>query len=143
MGGCSTTTEHVGRRSANLERICPIEDLLFVWKVLRGIVPVDSVLQNRGHTLASRCSCCSSQGESLLHLFLDGPIAAQVWTYFKRRFGILDSSSASVSAMCMAWFYSSSGVGRDHIRVTLPCLILWFLWKGRNKARSDGVLLDA
>ncbi|XP_027157156.1 uncharacterized protein LOC113758547 [Coffea eugenioides] len=55
----------------------PLKISFFVWKVLRGIVPVDLVLQNRGINLASCCSCCSAQGESLLHLFLDGPVAAQ------------------------------------------------------------------
>ncbi|XP_027158259.1 uncharacterized protein LOC113759880 [Coffea eugenioides] len=121
----------------------PLKISFFVWKVLRGIVPVDLVLQNRGINLASCCSCCSAQGESLLHLFLDGPVAAQVWTHFKRRFGMLASNSNSVSAMCLTWFYSSSCVKWDHIMVMLLCLILWFLWKGRNKARFEGLPFDA
>ncbi|XP_071905811.1 uncharacterized protein [Coffea arabica] len=63
------------------------------WAVaLRGLVPVDSILQNRGLSLASCCSCCSAQGESLVHIFLDGPVAVEVWQHFKRRFGILCSS---------------------------------------------------
>ena len=79
----------------------------------------------------------------MVHLFLDGPVAAQVWDHCIKRFGVVGPSPRLVSAMCLAWFLSSSCVGWGHIRVTLPCTILWFLWKGRNRTRFEGEMFNA
>nr|XP_027088717.1 uncharacterized protein LOC113710068 [Coffea arabica] len=123
--------------------LIPLKISFFVWKVLRRMVPVDTILQNRGFSLASCCVCCSAHPESLSHLLIDGPVATQVWEHFLKRFGIVGPRPRSVAAMCLAWFLSSSCMGREHIRVLLPCAVLWFLWKGRNRARFDGETFSA
>ncbi|XP_071909662.1 uncharacterized protein [Coffea arabica] len=114
--------------------LVPLKLSFFAWKALRNLVPLDVALKRRGISLASRCSCCLSREESLDHLFVTGPVAREVWSSFRRRFGILDSPSSSVSAMVVSWFTSTSLVTWDHIRTVIPLVILWFLWKSRNKA---------
>ena len=49
------------------------------WKVLRGRVLSEDVLQRRGHSLASRCVLCGLEGESLLHIFFSCSYAYSLW----------------------------------------------------------------
>nr|XP_027093665.1 uncharacterized protein LOC113714069 [Coffea arabica] len=69
-------------------------------------------------------------------------MAAQVWSFFRRRFGILHLNSQSISVECLSWFPSTSSVSANHIRAVIPCLILWSLWQARNKSRFEGARLE-
>ena len=62
--------------------LLPLKLSFFAWKVLRNLVPLDVTLKRREVSMASRCSCCLSQEESLAHLFMTGPIAMEVWSSF-------------------------------------------------------------
>nr|XP_027096084.1 uncharacterized protein LOC113715980 [Coffea arabica] len=124
-------------------RIVPLKISFFAWKVLRNLIPLETVLQRRGVPLASRCPCCLLEQESLVHLFVKGPVAREVWRSFCQRFGIIDPRFSSVSAMVLAWLTSTSLVSRDHIRTVVPIVILWFLWKARNKALFEGEIFEA
>nr|XP_027086420.1 uncharacterized protein LOC113708150 [Coffea arabica] len=115
-------------------KVVPLKMSFFAWKVLRSLVPVDINLKHRGILLASRCSCCLSHEETLGHLFATGPVAAAVWEFFQRRFGILEAQPSSLAARVLLWFSSASPSSRGHIRTIVPVLILWFLWKTRNRA---------
>ncbi|XP_071917245.1 uncharacterized protein [Coffea arabica] len=101
------------------------------------------VLKRRGVPLASRCPCCLLEEESLVHLFVTGPVAREVWSSFCQRFGIIDPRSSSVSVMVLTWLSSTSLVSRDHIRTVVPLVILWFLWKARNRALFKGEIFEA
>nr|XP_027083667.1 uncharacterized protein LOC113705965 [Coffea arabica] len=59
------------------------------------------------------------------------------------RFSILQSTFSFVSSLLLAWFYSSSGGTIQHIRVVVPLLVLWRLWKARNNARFDSSRFEA
>nr|XP_027093592.1 uncharacterized protein LOC113713995 [Coffea arabica] len=126
-----------------LTSIMPLKLSFFAWKVLRSLVPLETVLKRRGIPLASRCPCCLLEEESLVHLFVIGPVAREVWSSFCQRFGIIDPRSSSVSAMVLAWFSSTLMVSHDHIRTVVPLVILWFLWKARNKALFEGEIFEA
>ncbi|XP_071928062.1 uncharacterized protein [Coffea arabica] len=110
-------------------KILPLKISFLVWKVLRNLIPVEVNLQKRGIMMASRCSYCSLQEESLNHLFLGGPVAEQVWSFFQQRFGLLHPGSQSISAECLSWFASMSSVSANHIRTVTPCLIVWGIWQ--------------
>ncbi|XP_027150157.1 uncharacterized protein LOC113750371 [Coffea eugenioides] len=117
----------------------PLKISFFVWKLTRGWVPLEVVLERRGFSMNSRCSCCQAAEESILQVFVTGPVAKEVWRHFRRRFGILDDPSSSVSVTLLSWFYSTSRVALGHTRTIIPLLVLWFLWKRRNKARYEGI----
>nr|XP_027120504.1 uncharacterized protein LOC113737473 [Coffea arabica] len=55
----------------------PLKMSIFAWRLLRNCVPLDSVLRRRGLPLVSRCSCCLKDEESILHLFVNGPVARE------------------------------------------------------------------
>lgn len=109
------------------EEVYPLKFPFFVWKLVRRVIPIDVYLQRRGFSLASRCPCYFSAVESVMHLFVTGPVAQAVWRYFGDRFGILEVLSSSISATLVSWFCSSSLVFGNHIRVVVPLLILWFI----------------
>lgn len=116
----------------------PLKASFLIWRLLNGWVPVDTVLQRKGVSLASRCPCYLASEESLVHLFVNGPVASEVWTFYARRFSILDSRVFGVSSLLLLWFCSHGRVGVGHIRVIVPMLVLWFIWKGRNACFFKG-----
>ncbi|CDP18110.1 unnamed protein product [Coffea canephora] len=39
--------------------------------------------------------------------------------------------------MLSHWFFSHDRVSTTHVRVLIPLLVLWFIWKSRNSARFE------
>ena len=66
--------------------------------------------------------------ETSNHLFVLGPVASEVWQFFDNLFGILDRANG-VAAKLSSWFFSHRFVVRNHIRVIIPFLTLWFIWR--------------
>ncbi|XP_071928159.1 uncharacterized protein [Coffea arabica] len=54
----------------------PIKYFFLAWRVLYGFLPLDTLLQQRGMLLASKCEFCEEE-ESARHLFFAGGIAVQ------------------------------------------------------------------
>lgn len=123
--------------------LVPLKISFFMWRLVRGLLPLDNILQRRGVCLPSLCVCCGLEQESLEHIFLNGPIAKEVWQHYTRLFGLLDLMSSSVSAMVCTWFLSVPGGAKDHVRILMPTLICWYLWKGRNAAKFQGTRFEA
>ncbi|XP_027071842.1 uncharacterized protein [Coffea arabica] len=123
--------------------VVPLKMSFLAWKVVRNLIPVETNLKKRGIPMASRCLCCLSHEETLGHLFVMGPVATEVWGIFQRRFGILEPQPFLVSGVFSLWFGSSPAIMRGHIRTIIPILIFWFIWKSRNRARFDGICLEA
>ena len=92
--------------------------------------PSGSPLENWGS--------CSRAVETFNHLFLDDLVAAVVWQIFARRFGIFECRITSISSLLLSWFCFHLKISSGHIRVLLPLLILWFIWKGRNEVCFQG-----
>ncbi|KAL2497532.1 Uncharacterized protein Adt_23082 [Abeliophyllum distichum] len=69
-----------------------IDRLLLVlphYMAVQGLVPVDVIIQKRIRAhMASRCQCCS-EIKTIQHVFIDSPVAHQVWQHFSAIFGIL------------------------------------------------------
>ena len=85
--------------------ILPLKVSFFSWKLVRGFVPMDAAIKQRGISLASRCDCCFSAEESVSHFFLHGPVARNVWDHFARLFGLRDTMRTSIAAMFISWFF--------------------------------------
>ncbi|XP_071939022.1 uncharacterized protein [Coffea arabica] len=122
--------------------VVPLKVSFFVWRLLRGWLPLDDLLQGRGLRLASKCYCCGLAPETGDHLFVSGPLASRVWRHFSCRFGLVLQGSG-VASRLSCWLFSHRFVSQNHIRVILPLLILWFIWKGRNKARFEGMSMSS
>ena len=91
------------------------------WWLVRNPIPLEVTLKKFG------IPCCRLQEESWRHLFITGPIALQVWTHFRKRFGIIESTFSSVLSLLLSWFSSSSVREVKHIRVVVPVVVL--LWQ--------------
>ena len=94
------------------------------WRLVRNLIPLEVTLKKFGIPIVSRCLCCRLQEESWRHLFITGPIALQVWTHFRKRFGIIESTFSSVLSLLLSWFSSSSVREVKHIRVVVPVVVL-------------------
>ncbi|XP_027122245.1 uncharacterized protein [Coffea arabica] len=116
----------------------PIKISLFAWRLLNNFVPLDSVMRRRGLPLVSRCSCCLQEAESLPYLFVNGPIAREVWGHFASKFGILHCPPDDIQLVWRMWATSLTHIPAHHIRCVLPLVVTWFIWRGRNKARFEG-----
>ena len=79
--------------------IVPLRVSFFVWRLLRNWISLDSLLQDKGVALCSRCSCCQQGPETINHLFLHGTVAGEVWEHFFKVFGLLPFTAVSVAAM--------------------------------------------
>ncbi|XP_071914026.1 uncharacterized protein [Coffea arabica] len=116
----------------------PLKFSLFVWRLLNNFVSLDSMMRRRGLPLVSRCSCCLEQAESLPHLFVNGPIAREVWGHFASMFGILHWPPDDIQLLWRKRATLLSHIPAHHIRCVLPLVVTWFIWRGRNKARFEG-----
>lgn len=87
-------TPGVTRRWASLisHTSLPLKISIFLWKLFRHALPVDTRIQSRGINMASRCQCCEdTQEESIPHLFLRSQLAIDVWAYFGKIFRLPES----------------------------------------------------
>ncbi|XP_027169914.1 uncharacterized protein LOC113769603 [Coffea eugenioides] len=73
--------------------VVPLKVSFFAWRLLRGWLPLDDLLQGRGLRLASKCYCCGLAPETGDHLFVSGPLARSVWRHFSRLFGLIVQGS--------------------------------------------------
>ncbi|XP_071926970.1 uncharacterized protein [Coffea arabica] len=116
----------------------PLKISIFAWRLLNNFVPLDSMLRRRGLPLVSRCSCCFAEEESVLHLFVRGQVAREVWGHFATMFGMLHLPFDDLQLLWRKWATSLPRIPAHHIRCVLPLLVAWFIWQGRNKARFEG-----
>nr|XP_027082338.1 uncharacterized protein LOC113704655 [Coffea arabica] len=108
------------------------------WRFVRSFIPLDVVLRSRGLVVPSRCGCCFAEEEALLHVFVSGPIASEVWKRMSSRFGFQLSNCTSMAAVFIAWFLTYEALLKTHIKVLIPIVVCWFLWLARNQERFQG-----
>ena len=109
----------------------------FLWRLLANSIHVDTKLQWRGISLASKCRCCEKPSvESRLHPFVNGEAARRVWTHFARWFPqvpVFGEIGENID-LRLRWWQRHLGIwSRHHLCVLIPCLILWFIWTERNE----------
>ncbi|KAL2469432.1 Uncharacterized protein Adt_37568 [Abeliophyllum distichum] len=91
--------------------------------------------------MASRCQCCSAT-ETTQHLFIDSPIAVQVWGHFSDIFHITLRPLESFQYRFQAWRFSGQFVRQGHIRMIVLILILWYIWTARNDAKYRDITME-
>nr|XP_027120463.1 uncharacterized protein LOC113737428 [Coffea arabica] len=116
----------------------PAKMAFLAWRLVRKFIPLDVVLKSRGVSFPSRCGCCYGEEEDLLHVFVTGPIASQVWKQVSSRFGFQLRNCTTMASVFIAWFLTSDASAKNHIRVILPIVVCWFIWLARNGERFQG-----
>ena len=80
-----------------------------MWRALQGRLPTDENLVKIGLQLASRCSICKRNTDSIHHVFLQCPYAQGIWNSLATTFGItMDTSSDLVAFFRKATLVSLS-----------------------------------
>ncbi|KAL6565041.1 hypothetical protein OROMI_016491 [Orobanche minor] len=113
---------------------------VFMVRVLNNWIPTPDGLSRRGIIANNACYCCDGV-ESLQHLFLNGPVAKEVWRVFHNLSGIKFLESSNFKLIIANWFGKTKG--KIHIYHIIPILILWFIWCCRNVKRVDNVPFTA
>ncbi|KAL2542160.1 Uncharacterized protein Adt_03138 [Abeliophyllum distichum] len=91
--------------------------------------------------MASQCQCCS-EIETIQHVFIDSPVAHQVWQHFSSIFGIPLKVGEMLQHRFQTWRFSSQFVRSGHIRTIIPLLVLWFIWTARNDAKHRRIGME-
>ncbi|KAF5183644.1 hypothetical protein FRX31_026769, partial [Thalictrum thalictroides] len=99
------------------------------WKICHGQVPVDSVLQKHGITIASRCYLCHNYEDSIAHLIWDCDTSRDIWSWLSSLF--LFSSDFGNLQEAMQKCYRSSSLVKDVWKVSVMASMVE-IWKSRN-----------
>ncbi|KAL2466211.1 Uncharacterized protein Adt_42062 [Abeliophyllum distichum] len=91
--------------------------------------------------MASRYQCCSKI-ETIQHVFIDGPVAHQVWQHFSSIFGISLKVGEMLQHRFQTWRFSGQFFRSGHIRTIIPLLVLWFIWTVRNDAKHRRIGME-
>ncbi|KAL2456634.1 RNase H domain-containing protein [Abeliophyllum distichum] len=69
--------------------------------------------------MASQCQCCS-RIETIQHVFINSPVAHQVWQHFSSIFGIPLKVGEMLQHRFQTWRFSGQFVRSGHIRTIIP-----------------------
>ncbi|XP_071926081.1 uncharacterized protein [Coffea arabica] len=119
--------------------ILPAKMSFFAWRLVRNFLPLDVTLRDRGLILPSRCGCCYLEEEALLHVFLTGPVASEVWRRVSGRFGFQLRNCSRMASIFLSWHITAPTSAKEHIRAVLPIIVCWFIWLARNQERYQGM----
>nr|XP_027122189.1 uncharacterized protein LOC113739144 [Coffea arabica] len=97
--------------------VLPAKMSFLAWRLVRNFLPLDMTLRCRGLALPSRCGCCYQAEEALLHVFLTGPVASEVWRRVSGRFGFHLRNCSSMASVFVSWHFTSVSSAKDHIRL--------------------------
>ncbi|XP_071923156.1 uncharacterized protein [Coffea arabica] len=149
LDGCFTTKSayNLIRKQRNSSMVLrtiwsdwiPLKLVVLGWKLIDGFLPLDSVVQRHGISLASMLFWCGDGA----HIFVEGSIAKQVWSYFAARLGIPFLCHSFFRSLLMQWILSAPKGSGDHLRCGLPMIIAWFIWHAWNEAKFDGIPLKS
>ncbi|GAA0158869.1 hypothetical protein LIER_38967 [Lithospermum erythrorhizon] len=96
------TWNHVRESSPSLylysiiwNNIVPRKCSFLTWRLLKGWIPVDSILRTKGMQIVYKCQYCSAY-ETLYHVFVDCEVAWNTWAYFARLFEVNISKHMSI-----------------------------------------------
>ncbi|CAN1743900.1 hypothetical protein LINPERHAP1_LOCUS1949 [Linum perenne] len=89
-------------------------------------------LQRRGFYLANRCVLCSSNNESVEHIFLGCDFVSEIWSRLSSTLSIHAPRPMSIAGFIQGW----KGLNcvsnyQSAMRVILQA-VFWFIWKERN-----------
>ena len=102
--------------------------------MLHGFLATDDTLCLRGFYMVSRC-IYGQAAETAHHLFLACPRIRLVWDHFWRILSIRTVVFLTPHALLLHWRRCTPS--RRHLRVFIPCFILWQIWKARNVFKFD------
>lgn len=111
---------------------------LFLWLLLRDRLWTAQRLQVRGWDNNYFCGLCIRNLETSMHLFVECPIARDIWgrVAIWSASANLNPSNWSATEDIESWFHSMITAGEKKAHI-LAVLTLWSIWRQRNRAIFD------
>ncbi|CAN6357125.1 unnamed protein product [Urochloa humidicola] len=116
----------------NWDNFAPIKVRVFFWILRHGNTRTRSFLHDHGALDVSSCPFCHSSLEDIEHLFFTCPRLAAFWT-----FACPAGTPRSVLKLA-----ASLPLQERWLRNTAVLLLLWIVWKSRNRMVFDNVNQD-
>lgn len=116
---------------------CLLKYAFFLRRAWKGRIATDDNLIRMIINIISRCWCCEEYNyETMKHLFLIAPIAIQLWKHFIDFVGIT-MDGAQLAHIISIWWYREVPIKLQQICRTRPAIIIWILWKRKNKRKHE------
>ncbi|XP_060183374.1 uncharacterized protein LOC132613382 [Lycium barbarum] len=110
----------------------------FLWIVWHRKLPVDDVLAFMGINLASICRCCMvPQQETMIHMFLTGEFAVDIWQVFATAVGV-NGPFVQINQAITKWWTAKCNSKLRPLYQAAPSIIMYHLWKRRNTIVHGG-----
>ncbi|OMP09037.1 hypothetical protein COLO4_05866 [Corchorus olitorius] len=100
-----------------------------IWRLVKGILPVRSILQQKGISLEDVCAVCGKDRETLEHMFFHCPLSKAVWELQCPWILVCLKDWADRDDVWQRIFHKASQLGSKE-RVFFTC---WLLWFNRNR----------
>ncbi|CAO2046871.1 unnamed protein product [Urochloa humidicola] len=107
----------------NWDNFAPIKVRVFFWILRHGNTRTRSFLHDHGALGASSCPFCHSPAEDIEHLFFTSPRLAAFWTF----------ACPTVAPRSVPELAVSLPFHKQRLHNTIVLLLLWIVWKSRNR----------
>lgn len=111
---------------------------VFWWRVLRGILPVETTLRNRHIAAMARCKVCLGADEDMLHALVKCSHAQQFWNEAKVWLQV-KLPDLHPNTWCKDILCDSRIADVDRPKIVT---VMWAIWTSRNNITHDKASLD-
>ncbi|XP_057770854.1 uncharacterized protein LOC130990645 [Salvia miltiorrhiza] len=108
----------------------------FLWRAARNNLPSKERLLSRGVAVGGECETCKSSFENLWHTFFFCSFAEDCW-----RCSDLGQYISNITNSCDSFVEALFCIigGNNEELTARVCMVLWQIWKDRNRAIWEGV----
>jgi len=116
-------------------KLIPLKVVIHTWRMFYNALSVDDLVQKLGIPLVSRCLWCSAGStvctENLIHLFMEGQVAKEVWNFLFQMFdlSIKTSQFSSLQQLFSFWNNQRACHLLRTIMTRVPLVTCWCSWK--------------
>ena len=114
------------------KQAAPPSAQLMCWKLMKGILPMDSTFQRGGVAMVSRCVMCCNASETPTHLFIDCSYVSSLWDKIAAFWGFqLIAHEEPITRLTrLARIYEKDSLSHALVR-SISLLDYWVVWKER------------
>jgi hypothetical protein len=106
---------------------------VFWWRVLRGILPVESTLRHRHIATMARCKICKGADEDMVHAFIKCSHAQSFWTEARKWLNV-KLPQLHPSTWCKGILCDTLIDEGDRAKIIT---VMWAIWTSRNNITHD------
>ena len=114
----------------------PSKILIFAWRVLINKIATRDALSRRGvlrDDADRRCVLCSSEDETIKHIFLDCRVAKKIWQQVCLWLDVPIVEGEDIQAHFMAFGKLIKGKKQKRVKHLIWMAVIWNIWLTRNK----------